>query len=135
MEDCIFCKIVKKEIPASIVYEDSKYIAFLDITPVNKGHTLVIPKEHHEDLLSTSDSILDGMLNVAKKIAKAVLSAVDSKGCNVFFNVGKVAGQAVPHLHLHITPRFEDDGYSLWHGKEYPEGQMQEVAARIKENL
>ena len=135
MKDCLFCKIVKKEIPASIVYEDSKYIAFLDIMPVNKGHTLVIPKEHHEDLLSTSDSILDGMLNIAKKIAKGVLSAVGSSGCNVSFNVGPVAGQVVPHLHLHIMPRFEDDGYSLWHGKEYKEGEMQDVASKIRENL
>lgn len=135
MTDCIFCKIAKKEIPCVKVYEDSRYLAFLDIMPVNPGHTLVIPKAHYSDLLNTDDSVLDGMLNVAKKISAAVLKAVGSSGCNVTFNVGPVAGQVVSHLHLHIMPRFEDDGYSLWHGKEPKEGEMEKISGKIIDNL
>ena len=133
--DCIFCKIVKGEIPCAKVYENHKYIAFLDITPVNPGHTLVIPKEHYEDLLNAPDEILDGMLNDAKKVAKAVLKAVGADSFNLICNVGKTAGQAVAHLHIHIMPRFENDGYKLWHGRPYKEGEMQKVAESIRKNL
>ena len=133
--NCIFCKIVKGEIPCAKVYENHKYMAFLDITPVNPGHTLVIPKEHYEDLLAAPDEILDGMLNDAKKIAKAVLKATGADAFNLTCNVGKKAGQAVAHLHIHIMPRFENDGYHLWHGKPYKEGQMQKVADKIIESL
>jgi len=132
---CIFCKIVKGEIPCAKVYENHRYLAFLDILPVNPGHTLVIPKEHYEDLLNTPDEILDDMLNDAKKIAKAVLKAVGSDDFNLTCNVGKKAGQAVAHLHLHIMPRFGNDGYHLWAGKPYKEGEMQKVAQEIRKNL
>ncbi len=133
--NCIFCRIVKGEIPAAKVYENHRYIAFLDITPVNPGHVLVIPKEHYEDLMKTPDSILDGMLNDAKKIAAAVLKAVGAEGFNLGINIGPVSGQVVPHLHIHIMPRFPGDGYALWHGKPYKEGEMQNVAEKIRQNL
>ncbi len=135
MDECIFCRIVKGEIPSEKVYEDSKYVAFLDIMPANPGHTLVIPKEHYEDLMSTPNEVLDGMLNDAKKIASAVLKAVDAEGFNLQVNVGKVSGQVVPHLHIHIIPRFEGDGHHLFRQGEYEEGQMEEIAKRIRGNL
>jgi len=133
--NCIFCKIVKGEIPAAKVYENHKYLAFLDIGPVNPGHTLVIPKEHYEDLISTPDEILDGMLNDAKKIAKAILKAVNSDGFNLVINNGKVSGQLVPHLHIHIMPRFPNDGHHLFRQGSYKEGEMQRVAEAIRQNL
>ncbi len=133
--DCIFCKIVKGEIPCAKVYENQKYVAFLDITPVNPGHTLVIPKEHYEDLLNTPDSVLDGMLNDSKKIAKAVLKAVGAEGFNLTVNVGPVSGQVVPHLHIHIMPRFPNDGHHLFKGGAYKEGEIQKVAEKIRQNL
>jgi len=135
MKDCVFCKIVAGEIPAAKVYENHKYIAFLDIVPVNPGHVLVIPKEHYEDLMSTPNELLDGMLNDAKKIAAAVLKAVGADAFNIGINVGKNSGQVVPHLHIHIMPRFPDDGHHLFKGRSYKEGEMQKVAEAIKQNL
>ena len=133
--NCIFCKIVAGEIPCAKVYENHKYIAFLDITPVNPGHVLIIPKEHYESLLETPDEILDGMLNDAKKIAKAILKAVNSDSFNLAINTGRNSGQVVPHLHIHIMPRFPNDGHHLFRGGSYREGEMQKVAEAIKKNL
>jgi len=133
--DCIFCKIVKGEITCAKVYENHRYIAFLDTGPVNPGHTLVIPKEHYEDLLNTPDNVLDGMLNDSKKIAKAVLQAVGADGFNLGINVGKTSGQLVSHLHIHIMPRFPNDGHHLFKQGKYAEGEMQKVANRIRQNL
>jgi len=133
--DCLFCKIVAGEIPCAKVFEDEKYLAFLDIGPVNPGHTLVIPKEHYDDLLKTPDALLDNMLGVTKKVAKAVLKAVNSEGFNVGINTGQGAGQLVPHFHIHIMPRFPEDGHHLWKQGNYKEGEMQKVANKIRQNL
>lgn len=133
--ECIFCRIVKGEIPCAKVYEDENYMAFLDISPVNKGHTLIIPKGHYEDLLNTPDEVLCGMLADTKKIAKAVLKAVGAKAFNVSINVGKGSGQLVPHLHIHIMPRFPGDGHHLFKQGSYAEGEIQKVADDIKKEL
>jgi histidine triad (HIT) family protein len=133
--NCIFCKIVAGQIPCAKVYENHKYLAFLDISPVNPGHTLVIPKEHYENLLNTPDSVLDGMLNDAKKIAKAVLKAVGADSFNLGINVGKTSGQVVPHLHIHIMPRFANDGHHLFRQGSYKEGEMENIANKIRNNI
>lgn len=134
-QNCIFCKIVKGELPAIKVYENDKVIAFLDIHPVNPGHTLVVPKEHFENLLDGSDEVLKEIMLTIKKVAWAITRAFNLKGFNIEQNNGAVAGQIVPHLHWHIIPRFSDDGLRHWPGKEYKEGEMEEVGKKISEQI
>ena len=135
MEECIFCKIAKGDIPCNKVYENEKVLAFLDIGPINKGHTLIIPKEHHKDLLDMPDNLLAEITKTAKKVAKAVIKATGADGFNIGQNNGKAAGQAVMHFHLHIIPRFEEDGLQSWPGKSYEEGEMDKIAENIKSLL
>jgi len=135
MDDCLFCKIIKGEIPCTKLYEDDSIFAFLDIAPVNPGHVLVIPKEHRESFIELSEDQINKMFNTAQKIAKAVLSGIEADSFNLGMNVGKNAGQLVMHAHLHIMPRFPNDGHELFKGRSYEEGQAEEVAKRIKEKL
>ncbi len=135
MSDCIFCKIVKGEIPADRVYEDENCLAFLDITPVNPGHVLLIPKKHYENLYDLPDEILGKMAPIIKKLAIAMKKAVDAEGINIGMNNERPAGQLVNHAHFHIMPRFSGDGFQHWHGQPYKEGESQEVASKIKKFL
>lgn len=135
MSDCIFCKIVRGELPAAKVYEDEKILAFLDIKPVNHGHTQVITKSHYFNLLETPEEELSAIMAVVKKIAPAIMKAVGSAGFNLGVNNGSVAGQLVPHVHFHIMPRRQGDGHELWHGLEYAPGEMSAVAEAIKRAL
>ena len=112
-KECIFCKIAAKEIPANVVYEDSKVMAFLDIQPANKGHVLVIPKTHYTTLSEIPDTLLAEIAKVIKKVSKAVLKVTKNRAFNIVQSNGKTAGQIVMHAHFHIIPRFEDDGLSL----------------------
>ena len=131
MTSCIFCNIIKGEIPCTKVYEDTEVFAFLDIKPVNPGHTLVIPKKHFENIHETPDELLGKMTIVAKKIADAILK-LGAKGINIGMNNGAVAGQSVFHAHMHVMPRYGKDSFSLWVGKEYDGNEREEVAEKIK---
>ena len=133
--DCVFCKIVNKEIPGSIVYEDEKHLAFLDIGPVNPGHTLVIPKKHAINIFDIEEADLKELIAVVKKVATAVLKGVEAHGVNVSMNNGKIAGQLVNHIHFHIIPRFQGDGFKHWPHSKYKSGQADEVVKRIKKQL
>lgn len=135
MPDCIFCKIIKGEIPSSKVYEDKKVFAFLDINPINKGHVLVVPKNHSLDLSDMADEDIKNLFIAAKKIANAVMKATGAQGCNLGMNNRKAAGQLVMHSHLHIIPRFEGDGLKHWPGKKYAEGEAEKVRQDIIKNL
>ena len=130
-ETCIFCKIIDGRIPAAKVYEDEKVFAFLDIMPINKGHTLIVPKAHSKNMLEDEDSDLAACIKAAKKVAKAVVAAVNADGFNLGINTEKAAGQAVFHTHFHIIPRFENDGLRHWPGGKYPEGEMEKVRAAV----
>ena len=130
--DCIFCKIIKGEIPSSKVYEDSNVLAFLDIGPVNKGHTLVIPKEHYETLFDVPDDLLKEVIVVVKKVSKAVKKGVEADGISLGMSNYKAAGQVVPHAHFHIMPRFSDDGLKLWPQGKYEEGEMDSYKEKIE---
>lgn len=133
--ECIFCKIIAGEIPAHKVYENDKSIAFLDIRPVNPGHTLIVPKEHYENFLDAPSEVLAAMMDATQKVAKAVLLATGDNSFNLGVNNGVVAGQVVFHLHLHIMPRHLDDGHHLWHGREYQAGEAEKLAQKIKEQI
>ncbi len=109
MNDCIFCKIVKGEIPALKIYEDSDFIGFLDVNPRFIGHALIIPKKHIETILDIDNDQMGHMFEIVQKVAKTITEALDAKGFNIGNNNGQIAGQAVPHAHVHIMPRYETD--------------------------
>ena len=131
MNDCIFCKIIKKEIPADFIYENDKIVAFLDIHPNNPGHALVVPKAHFHDLLETPDDVLADIMARTKKIAPAILKAVKADGFNSIFNTKPAAGQVVFHTHMHIIPRFTNDGLKHWPDKHLSAEELK----KIKENI
>ncbi|MDO8590461.1 MAG: HIT family protein [bacterium] len=133
--NCIFCKIVAGEIPSTKVYEDKDVLAFLDIKPVNPGHTLVIPKGHFESIHDTPDDLVAKMIIVAKKIAGAIQTKLGAEGVNIGMNNGMAAGQIVFHAHIHVMPRYGKDSFKLWAGKEYKTGEREIVAEKIKSAL
>ena len=132
MNDCIFCKIIKGEIPCSKVYEDSNVLAFLDIKPIQKGHTLVIPKKHFVNVFDSNQEEWSFVMEAVRKVSKAVKKAVNCDGINIMSSNGSEAGQVVMHAHTHIIPRFKDDGLKLWPGKDYEEGEMDKVKEKIE---
>ena len=135
-EACIFCKIVKGEIPAAKVYEGKKFIAFLDISPANKGHALMIPKKHYEKIEEMPDEDGKEFGELQVKIAKSVMKATNAEGFNLLLNNGKAAGQEVMHAHMHIQPRFSsDDLHYKWTHKKYEEGEMKQMLDKIKKFL
>lgn len=132
---CVFCQIVDGSIPSHKVYEDSTYLAFLDINPVNPGHTLVVPKKHYPEILSTPDDVLSGLIVVVKKVAAGVVKGLRVEGFNLGLNNGQVAGQAVEHVHFHVMPRIEGDGHRPWQGQPYAAGEAEVVAGQIRKNI
>ncbi len=134
--DCIFCKIVEGKIPALKIYENDYVLAFLDIGPLSFGHTLVIPKKHYERLDQIPADEFAELAKVLPKISKAVVTAMNAEGYNILQNNGRVAGQVVPHIHIHIIPRNAGDGLGYrWLAKKYPEGKDKEVHERILQAL
>src|SRR3989339_1789203 len=115
MSDCIFCKIIVGEIPNYTIYEDDFALAFLDITPRTKGHTLVIPKVHAENLLELDEKYAEKLLVTVKKTQEKLNDVLKPDGYNVGWNHGKAGVQLVPHLHIHIMPRYNNDGGANMH--------------------
>ena len=114
MNDCIFCKIIKKKAPATIVFEDADVLAILPIAPIAKGHTLVIPKNHSENVFDISHDDLAKVIAVAKDLSSKIISENNATGVNLLNASGKDAEQSVFHFHLHIVPRHPNDGFGLW---------------------
>lgn len=121
-ENCIFCKIARKEAEATIVYEDAEVMAFMDIRPVSEGHTLIIPKKHYVDIFDIPEKLLEATHKVTKKIAVAVKKATKADGISIVQQNGKAAGQEIFHLHVHVIPRFE--------GKKMPRFEERGLAER-----
>jgi len=130
--DCIFCKIIAGEIPSYKVYEDEFTLAFLDINPVNLGHTLVIPKKHLVNIEEADEEILCQIMKTVKKVGESLKKNLSAPGYNVQENNDPASGQIVPHLHFHVVPRILNDNLSLWQQKEYKENEAQEVLNKIK---
>ncbi|MHA2394313.1 MAG: HIT family protein [Promethearchaeota archaeon] len=107
--DCIFCKIVEGKIPSKIVFEDDHNLAFLDISPISKGHTIVIPKNHYSTLEDIPDRELKDVFQVVRKIAKVIYQKLQIDGYNILQNNFAAAGQVIKHFHIHIIPRIFDD--------------------------
>lgn len=135
--NCIFCEIVKGNIPCTKVYEDDEVLAFMDIGPVVKGHTLVIPKTHHNPITETPVALLQKLIAVVQQVARAQLTGLKADGVNVSQANGETAGQIVPHLHFHVIPRFATDGHHWnWIPRQYTDPvEMKTYADRIRQSL
>lgn len=116
--DCIFCKIIKGEIPCYKIYEDENVLAFLDIAKEGYGHTLVVPKKHHDNIVDIPNEELNKCMDSVRKIANHYVKNCGFTGFNIVVNTNPSAGQSVMHLHIHIIPRKEGDGNGVWHIKE-----------------
>ena len=136
MPDCIFCKIVAGEIPAAELIRTDKVISFLDISPVNPGHALVVPRRHVTSFLDLGQDELHQAVFVAKRVARAVKAATGSPAFNLLQNDGPAAGQVVPHVHIHVIPRSPDDGFGLgWRQLSYAEGELEALQQAIRAGL
>lgn len=135
-ENCVFCKIVEGSIPAKKVYEDAETVAFLDISPIQHGHTLVIPKDHFENIYTLPAETWLRLQMTVQKVALAVKQATDADGINIAMNNESAAGQEVPHAHIHVIPRFNEDGLSHWPHIAYKSPEdMEAYAEKISEAM
>lgn len=136
-EDCIFCKILKGEIPSFCVYEDEQFKVILDRFPASRGHVLILPKAHYVDLFELPNEISERLYPLAKKIATAIKEAVGADGINIVQNNGMVAGQSVFHFHMHIIPRYKEDHIVLnkTSNGDITIEELSEIAEIIKQYL
>jgi histidine triad (HIT) family protein len=135
MNDCIFCKIINREIPSNIIYEDEDSLAILDLRPVSKGHSLVMPKKHTEDFIGTDDETLQKIMPKVKKVAAALTKVTSAAGINITTKNGAAAGQVIFHLHFHLIPRYRSDGLQPWPHHESEPKTREELAEEIKKLL
>ncbi len=133
MSDCVFCKIAAGELPSTKVYEDDNVLAFMDIAPIVKGHTLVIPKRHCDSLSDVPLDLLEKLIAISQRVMKAQMSELGADGVNIHQSNGAVAGQVVPHIHFHVVPRFAGDGHSWnWRSQSYDDlSEAQMLADRM----
>jgi histidine triad (HIT) family protein len=133
---CVFCKIVAKQIPAAIVHEDDETLAFMDLGQVNPGHVLVVVKAHAENLFELNDAQAAAVFRSTAKLARAIREAFEPPGLTLFQANGKAALQSVFHFHIHVLPRWENDGVGLaWPAKNPPRETLAEHASRIRAKL
>lgn len=135
MEDSVFIKIIRREIPAHIVYEDDDTIAFLDAKPNVPGHTLVVPKKFAKNIFDVDDATLAAVMRTVRKIAPAVRDAVGAHGVHINSNHGAAAGQIVFHLHFHIIPRHDRSEFSFWPQQDIPTKDAAAIAEKIRQKL
>ncbi len=132
MENCIFCKIANGEIPTNTIYEDEGFRVILDNGPATKGHALVLPKGHYANLYEIPEDVLSGAAVVAKKVAATMKEKLSCDGLNLVQNNGEAAGQTVMHFHLHIIPRYKDDGqHILWKPTSPSAEELEEIRKAI----
>ena len=136
MSDCVFCRIVARQIPATVVHEDDQTLAFMDLGQVNPGHVLVAVKKHAENLYALDDAQAGAVLRAAARVARAIRDAFTPEGLSVYQANGSAAGQTVLHYHVHLVPRHAGDGMALsWPVKNPPREKLEEYAARIRQSL
>ena len=132
MTDCIFCKIVRGEIPCVKICEDENVLSFLDIGPINPGHALVIPKAHYATLFDTPVEALQQCISVVRRVAPAVFKATGAEGMNVLQNNYRASGQMVDHIHFHLIPRYRGDGFMpVWPAKSITGDALQDMLIKV----
>jgi histidine triad (HIT) family protein len=135
MPDCIFCKIIRGELPSYKIFENEHVLAFLDIHPTNAGHTLVIPKRHSKNIFDIPKEDWAHVTEAARMLAAAIEKALNADGVNLGMNNREHAGQIVDHTHVHIIPRFKGDGFKLMPQREYRIREADETVKKIKAQL
>jgi histidine triad (HIT) family protein len=136
MADCVFCRIVAKQIPATVVHEDEETLAFMDIGQVNPGHVLVALKAHVESIFALDEARAAAVFRTAARVARAIRDAFAPQGLSVYQANGAAAGQTVFHFHIHLVPRHEGDGMALsWPVKNPPREKLIEYAGKIRAKL
>jgi len=136
MSDCVFCRIVARQIPATVVHEDEHTLAFMDLGQVNPGHVLVAVKAHVENVFGLDAPQASAVSLAMLRVARAIRDAFVPQGLSVYQANGKAAGQTVFHYHVHLVPRHEGDGMALtWPVKNPPREKLEEYAAKIKSSL
>ena len=135
-DDCIFCKLANGVFPTNKLYEDDDFTVILDAAPANKGHALILPKQHYDNLFEIDDEVSAKVLPLAKKIATALKDELGCDGVNVVQNNGVAAGQTVFHFHVHVIPRYDNDNCGLgWPQKEVDNDEQAELAAKLSARL
>ena len=133
MSDCLFCKIAKGELGSATIFENNDFRVILDRYPSGEGHALILTKEHFDDLFQMDGETAGKLFALASIMAKALKQATGCEGMHILQNNGEVAGQTVRHFHLHLIPRYQEDGFTLpWKTKEYTEKELEELAAKIR---
>ncbi len=132
MQDCLFCKIVRGELPSYTVYENERTLAFLDIHPTHPGHTLVVPKQHTKNIFEISPGDWAALCETVRMLAGKIEDAVGADGINIMMNNREHGGQIIHHAHVHIIPRFKNDGLKAWPHNDYKEGEAESVAGKIR---
>lgn len=135
MSDCIFCKIIAGDLPAKKIYEDENYLAFLNIMPNTKGHSLVVPKKHTDFFVNMSEAEAGALNQVVHKIAKQLVNILGTKDFNLGLNNGSISGQSIEHVHWHIMPRYAGDGLVHWEKSSQAEGSIDEIFAQVKDKI
>lgn len=132
-DNCIFCKLAAGDIPSTTLYEDEDFRVIMDISPAVKGHAIVLPKQHMENLLTIEETTAAKALPVVSKLANAIKDALGCDGINILQNNGEAAGQSVFHLHFHILPRYQEDHFVIpWKTLSYKEGEAEAIAEKIR---
>ena len=135
-QDCIFCRIISGEIPSTTIYENSKFKVIMDIAPANKGHVLILPKEHYDNIYDIDTATAGELFELAAMTARALKSVLDCDGMNILQNNGTVAGQTVFRFHLHIIPRYEGDTVNIgWKELSYEDGEMEQLREAIRKEM
>ena len=129
---CIFCMIANHEINSSIIYEDEQVVAFLDLSQVTKGHTLVVPKKHYENVLECDSETLGHVIKVTQMLSKRIMERMKAKGVNILNNGNEVAGQSVMHMHFHIIPRYSENDAIEIKFNESEKQNLEEIANLLK---
>ena len=131
-EDCIFCKIANGSIPSKTIYEDEKFRVILDLGPATKGHALILPKEHYQDIYEIPEETVGEAMKLAKKMAVLMTEKLGCDGFNIVQNNGETAGQTVKHFHIHLIPRYKDDGqHILWEPGEVTQDELELIKRQI----
>ena len=133
MENCLFCKIIKKEVSAEIIYEDSDSVAVLDVHPRAPGHAMILPKNHAENILDLTDEEIGGVFKAVKKVVAILNESLKPDGFTIGINHGKVSGQVIDHLHIHVMPRWLGDGGNSIHNvvDNPPKETLEEIKNKI----
>lgn len=130
--DCLFCEIIAGKTPAYFVYEDSTHIAIMDKYPIHRGHTLVMPREHHEKIIDMTPTSVSELFTRILPIARGIIEATNADGFNIGQNNGRAANQIIPHVHVHVIPRYSQVGVAWPKRSVADEKDLEELAAKIR---